>query len=467
VTLQLKITQIPVLPDYNKNKIEEMKKSVLVFLNVVFVITLNGQSKTQISNLLSESDLGYLKELTKNVLESSRIYPEQKISPNFGGNQTGGILIRPGGRKCYPAFWIRDYAMSLECGFITKDEQKHMLQLTASRQCDQTWITNTGSMIPLGAIADHIRIDDSKPIFFPGTYDYNSQGGKTFGMVPPYCDQFFFIDMAYYYMKSTSSAKFLLNEINGVRLIDRLEMAYKVPPTRQDGVLVYTTDDFRGVDFGFRDAIYITGELCYPSLLKYRASMELAELFELIKCKDKADAYRTTAKRLKNEIPQTFSDNRGMLLASTGKSKQADVWSTALAVYFGVLEGEKQKKTCQFLRDAYKNGTLTSRGNIRHVLTCDDFSESTAWERSKAVKNYYQNGAYWGTPTGWICYAIAKVDVYAAKQLAKEYIDDLRAGDYRKGSEIGAPWECYNADSARNSVYLTTVTCPYIVFNQK
>jgi len=437
---------------------------VTMLLNLVLAITLSGQTKAQISNLLSESDLEYLKGLTKDVVESSRIYPGQIISPAFGGNATGGILIRPGGRKSYPSFWIRDYAMSLECGFITIEEQKHMLQLTASTQCDQTWISNSGSMIPSGAIADHIRIDDGKPIFYPGTSDYMRQGERKFGMTPPYCDQYYFIHMAYYYAKSTSSASFLLNEINGVRLIDRLEMAYKVPPTRQDGVLVYTTDDFRGVDFGFRDVISITGDLCFPSLLKYRASNELAELYEMINRKDKAYTYRTIAEQLKDEIPRTFSDNRGMLLASTGKSKQADVWSTALAVYFGVIKGDDMKKTCEFLRDAYKNGTLAKNGNIRHVLTCDDFSESTAWESSLAKKNSYQNGAYWGTPSGWICYAIAMVDVSGAKQLAKEYIDDLRAGDYRKGPEFGAPWECYNEGSTQNSVYLATVSCPYIVF---
>lgn len=440
---------------------------ILILLNLIFAVTLSGQTKTQINNLLSESDLGYLKGLTKDVLESSRIYPKQKISPDFGDNNTGGTLVRPGGRISYPAFWIRDYAMSLECGFITKDEQKHMLQLTASKQCDQTWITNAGSMIPLGAIADHIRIDDSKSIFFPGTYDYNSQGGKKWGMVPPYGDQYFFIHMAYYYVKTTSSTEFLLQEINGIRLVDRLEIAYNVPPIQQNGILVYTTDQFRGVDFGFRDAIYITGNLCFPSLLKYRASIELADMFDRIKRKDKAEIYRTIAKRLKNEIPIVFSDSRGMLLASTGKSKQADVWSTALAVYFGVLEGKDMRKTCLFLRDAYKDGTLANKGNIRHILTCDDFSDSTAWEISLADKNAYQNGGYWGTPIGWICYAIAKVDITVAKQLAKEYIDDLRSGDYRKGAEFGAPWECYNEKSTQNSVYLATVACPYIVFKQK
>jgi len=443
-----------------------MKKFLIIICGLLLVVGIKGQT-IESKNLLSKSDLDFLEGLTKDVMESARIYPGQRISSEFGGNNTGGILIRPGGRNCYPAFWIRDYAMSLESGFVTVEEQKHMLLLTASTQCDQTWISNSGSMIPNGAIADHIRIDDSKPIYYPGTYDSNDQGGKIWGMVPPYCDQYFFIHMAYYYIKTTSFTNFLMNEIDGVRLIDRLEMAYKVPPTQKDGVLVYTTDEFRGVDFGFRDAVYITGNLCFPSLLKYRASVELAEIFELINQNAKAEVYRTTASRLKEVIPEVFTDERGMLLASTGKSKQADVWSTALAINFGILEGKHLEKTCKFLRDAYLNGTLASRGNIRHVLTCDDFSDSTAWESSLALKNTYQNGAYWGTPTGWICFAMSQIDIPAARQLAKEYIDDLRTGDYRKGADFGAPWECYNSGASQNAVYLTTVACPYVVFKAK
>jgi len=439
---------------------------VLIFLRFVFITPLFSQETVKVS-LLSKNDLDYLKTLTKDVLESSRIYPQQKISNEFGRNNTGGTLIRPGGHNTYPAFWIRDYAMSLNCGFITKDEQRHILQLAAATQCDQTWITKSGSMVPAGAIADHIRIDDSKPIFFPGTYDFINQGSKTWGLFPPYSDQFFFIYMAYHFMKTTSSVKFLLDEINGVRLIDRLEMAYKVPPTMQNGVMVYTTDNFRGVDFGFRDAIYITGNLCLPSLLKYKASLELSELFEMLNREDKAKTYAAIAARLKREIPEVFSDKRGMLLASTGKSKQADVWSTALAVCFGVLSGEKMKKTAQFLTDSYKKGMLAFKGNIRHILTCDDYSDSTAWEISAANLNTYQNGGYWGTPTGWVCMAIAQVDVSAAKKLGKEYIDNLRAEDYRKGEGYGAPWECYNSESKQNEIYLTTVSCPYIVFSKR
>ena len=440
-----------------------MRKTLaLILLCLVFGINLNAQNNN--SNLLSDSDFKYLEGLTKDVVERSRIQPKQVISKEFGGNNSGGTLIKPGGSEAYPAFWIRDYAMSIESGFINLQEQKHMLLMTASGQCDQTWITDGGCMIPMGAIPDHMRIDDSKPIYFPGTYDYKGQGNKKWGMMPPYCDQFFFIDMAYFYTKNSASTRLLNEKINGVTLIDRLELAYKTPPTKQDGVIVYATEDFRGVDFGFRDVITITGELCMPSLLKYKASLELAELFDLLKKKDKAACYRINAKRLKEEIPLRFSDSRGMLLASTGKSSQADIWSTVMAIYYGIIEGEQALNASRTITDGYKKGLLAKAGNIRHIFIGEDFSEKSAWEKSLVRKGDYQNGGYWGTPTGWVCYTMAKTDPEAAKQLAKEYIENLRAGDFRKGGTFGEPWECYNLEAPQNSIYMTTVTSPYTVF---
>ena len=104
-------------------------KIICVFILLMSTAHILDAQKT---GLLKEKDLQYLKKLTKDVLDSSRVYPKQIISKDFGPNNTGGILIRPGGRDCYPSFWIRDYAMSLETGFITAREQKHMLLLTAS-----------------------------------------------------------------------------------------------------------------------------------------------------------------------------------------------------------------------------------------------------------------------------------------------------------------------------------------------
>jgi hypothetical protein len=439
--------------------------TVLLLFLVNHYIYSQPDDSSRVNNILSESDFSFLEKLTREVVDSSRIFPGQMIAGKWGPNSTGGVLIRPGGRDCYPSFWIRDYAMSLETGYVSAEEQKHMLFLTASTQCDQPWITKGGSMVPYGAIADHIRIDDGLPVYFPGTIDYSDQGNKVFGMVPPYDDQYFFIHMAYYYVTSTSDTGILAQKINGVRLIDRLESAFRVPPSRPDNNIVYTTDEFRGVDFGFRDVIGITGDLCLTSILKYRAASELAELNRITGDNKLTAKYIGIAVKIKAAITGLFSDQRGMLRASTGKSSQPDVWSTALAVWLNVFEGDDLEKACRFLADAYRKGYLSSNGNIRHILTIDDFSKTTAWEASLAEKNKYQNGAYWGTPTGWICFAIAKEDFTLARKLAREYIDDLRKNDFRKGGDSGAPYECFHPSGFRqNPVYMTTVTCPLIVF---
>ena len=104
-------------------------------------------------------------------------------------------------------------------------------------------------------------------------------------------------------------------------LIDRLELAFKVPPAGTNQ-LVYTTSDFRGVDFGFRDAVEITGYLCYPSILKYRAANELADLYTILNKPNKVLFYQNIAAKIKKSIPEVFMDKRGLLKASTDRSQR-------------------------------------------------------------------------------------------------------------------------------------------------
>mgnify|MGYP000318097075 FL=1 len=266
--------------------------------------------KGQQKSILEANDLVFLEQMVKDVMEASRIYPGQKISKDFGPNQTSGVLIRPGGRTSYPAFWIRDYSMSIETGYVSEKEQKHMLDLTANTQCDSLIRTKWGTSIPKGSIADHIRIDDGKPIYFPGPYSFENQGDKKWGMQPPFCDQFFFIQMAYLYVKSFSKTTELSKEIKGVKMIDRLEQAYQMPPSDTRSHLVQVDETNRGVDFGFRDAIYITGKLCYASLLKYQAANQMAYLFTKMGNKSKALRYQQEANILKISIVSTFIDAR-------------------------------------------------------------------------------------------------------------------------------------------------------------
>ncbi len=434
---------------------------------VLIAVSAHFAHGEDIVNLLSPDDWQFLGDMTASVVDASRVAPGAKVG-NVGPNTTGGTLLRPGGRACYPAFWIRDYAMSLGAGFITPEEQRHALLLTAQCQQAKPWNLSNGSFVPAGAIADHITFA-GKPIFYPGTLDdFEGQGGPSWGYLPALDDHFYFIQMAATYVARTGEAGVLQEIVGGMTLIERLDRAFLVPPSRPDNGIVHCEAENRGVTFGFVDSITHTGDVLFASLLKYRASLEMAGLYERQEKPDKVRYYRAAGAKIRQALVATFGTPKGLLRASTGTSAQPDVWGSAYAVYIGALDDAHAEAVCKALTDAYRAGTLAWRGNIRHVLTTDDFSATTAWEKALCGKNRYQNGAYWGTPTGWVCYAISKIDFNLARKLAKEYVDELREGDYRKGPEFGSPWECMHPDGnhKQNPVYMASVTCPYAAFKR-
>ena len=427
-------------------------------------VPVHGQEPVE---MLSAEDGAFLADLTAAVVEASRVRPNEKVGA-IGPNVTGGTVIRPGGRDCYPAFWIRDYAMSLESGMVTAGEQRHMLLLTSSHQQDTLWELPSGSVVPPGSIPDHISFGN-KPIFYPGTLeDYEGQGGPRWGKFPSLDDAFFFIHMAAYYIEQTGDRD-ILNEMDrGKTLMTRMQEAYVMPPYHEDTGLVYADENARGVTFGFVDTIVHTGDLLFCSLLKLRAAEELAEFARIVEDGDRVAHYEGEALRLRAAIDAAFALDSGLFNASTGLSAQPDVWGTAFGVYIGAFSRERTQRACEKLAQSYREGTLSWKGNVRHVLTSDDFSATSAWESTDVAKNRYQNGAYWGTPVGWVCYAIAQVDRDSARQLAAEYVAELREGDFRKGPEFGSPWECMHPDQdhRQNPVYMTSVTCPLAAFRR-
>lgn len=452
-----------------------MNFKVMTIIGFLFTaLSLIGQEsskKERNYRKFTSGDMNFLEEMTRAVVDSSRIFPGQDLPQSirlFGPNKTGITLIKPGGRDCYPAFWIRDYAMSIGSGLISPEEQRDIIRLVGETQAIQSRITKNGSLIPAGSIPDHIRINDGLPVYFPGTYDYENQGDKLWRL-PPYDDQYYFIHMVWHYVFQTGDHQILEAMIGGVLLADRLEMAFDMVPSDPVNYLVVISDNFQTCDFGFRDIISMTGDVCFGSLLKYTAAKELAELFHIRGEQDKSQEYEQISGSIRKVIPKIFQDEQGFLKASLGRSRQPDVWATAFAVYSGVLDEPYREKACRALAGAYESGTIAMEGQIRHVPTTGDFNSQTAWEVSAARLNTYQNGAYWATPTGWVCYAIYQVNPSSAHQLAVDLIDHLRENDFRKdGSLNGGPYECVYPPSGyrQNPVYMTSVTCPLEAFRK-
>ncbi|MBA7543532.1 hypothetical protein ES705_35863 [subsurface metagenome] len=417
---------------------------------------------------IEEGKLAFLKNLTKDVVDASRVFPEQELSGIAGisvkKNTTGITLIRPGGRICYPAFWIRDLAMDLESGLITADELKGVLLLTA--QCQrgaEPWHLDTEAVVPPFAIPDHILLN-GEPVFFPGTYSFGpDQGGVQFGYQPPFDDNYYFIEMAYYYLQMTEDESLFQIKVKGIPLLERLHKAFTVPPYDKTTGIVQTTQEDRGVNFGFFDSIYQTGYLLFASLLRFRAALCMKTICESLGEINKAKQYQEEADKIKKFIPSIFATSSGWLNATTGICKQHDVWGTAYAIYIDVLEGNIRKKALSAIRQAYRSRTICYRGNVRQILTTENYSKTSAWEKALSPINRYQNGAYWGTASGWVFYALYQADKESFSKMVNEYINELTEGDYRKGEEYGSPWECFHPDGnwRQNSVYKTSVTLPF------
>jgi len=424
------------------------------------------------------ASMQYLTDLASAVVEASRVRPGESVA-GIGPNVTGGTLVRPGGRECYPAFWIRDFAMSLNADLFTPEEVVHALLLTAGRQANEEWHTPSGSLVPRGAIADHITFG-GLPIFFPGTLeDYEGQG-MPWGRTPSLDDHYYFVEMAWYVVVELGREDLLSADIDGLSLMDRLSLSFSVPKVREDTGMVWCADGDRGVSFGFTDTVAHTGDLFFCSVLRHRAAGRMADLCTRVGRPDEAASYKGIQDLISQHLPRVFMDESGLLRASTGKSSQPDVWGSAFAVASGALPESVADGVSRALCAALEDGTIAWQGQVRHVPTDRDFSEATMWEHviGTQPKGRYQNGAYWDAPVGWVCQAVAQHDEAAAVRLALDYVADLRRDDFRQGEAYGAPWECAHPGCAhpgcghqeeahrQNPIYMASVTCPLGAFRR-
>ena len=415
---------------------------------------------------LPETEMEFLRGMTQSVIEASRVKP----GSNGGGkwklsNSTGFALITPG-KDTYPAFWVRDFAMAVDSGLIGPDEMRdHLLLICRTQNGPTDRQLANGLHLPPWTIPDHINYD-GRPTFYPGTYNTGEdQGDGAFGRVPPLDDHYEFVHIAYVHWRTTRDVSLLQTEVNGPTVFERLERAFASPTTDPKTELVTTTEGDRGVAFGFCDGVTQTGSLLFPSLLRYRAANELAELAAVLGQPRQAQAYRQIRETIRQNLGSAFADQPavgGWLRSSTGISREADVWGTLFALHLGVLD-QASDSARHAIADPLRRGVIAHEGGVRQVPTDMDFSATTAWERCRWPVNTYQNGGYWHTATGWLIEAMWHFDRKLALQIFGEMMDHLRGQDFRKGPGHGAPWEVYgqNGQARKNAVYMASVALPY------
>ena len=428
-----------------------------------------GNAQVKMPAFLDPESMEFLKGIAGATVKAAHV-PPGAYKLGGGVNTTGIPLITPGGN--YPAFWIRDYAMSLDCGLIGPDEMLPQLKLIA--RCQNGPLEHkslSGATIPPFAIPDRIQMNGAPVIVALGMY----QPGYPWGPLPPADNHFFFTHIAWAYWRDTRDAAFLSEQVDGLAILDRLIKAFNATVIDPKTGAVVSEPRKRMVGFGFQDTIVLMGAMCFATLLRWRAAKQLADLCRSANKPEAEKEFQTIAQTIADNIVPLFADPKeigGWLRAATKQCRQPDVWATLFALHLGVLPKEAEKRARETVAKATAAGghVIEYQGAVRHVPTTHDFSDKSAWEKTLPPgrgAGRYQNGAYWHTPTGWLIQALHPVDPALAKEVFDRFITHLKEYDFRKDKH-GAPWECFgiNLNHAQNPVYMTSVTLPLAVLQK-
>jgi len=411
-----------------------------------------------------DSSYAALRQLARETVATAAVKPGEQIST--GINTTGRVLHLPGGSGHYPAFWVRDAAMMLGEDFIPAEEIEGWIRLIASTQPGPQGISLAhGLSVPGFSIPDHINVN-GKPVWFPGTYsDTADQGDGQYGFLPPADDAFYFVQMVWEHFQLTGTPKLLRTPVptgwGEHPVLEICEQAFaSVAVDPATGIVL--SDEAPGrtrVDWGFCDSVRKAGRLLFPTILRYRAANDLASLHEAVGRSDAAARYRQIATQLRLSVAKAFlrttGENSAMLLSATTLGRKDDVWGSSFAVAEGLLEPAVEQVVCRGLLALHQAGGIVAEGQVRALPPEGTFGGF--WETCVAPPGEYQNGAFWGTMSGWLIIALHRVDPAAARTVLHDLVASITAD--RKD---GGPWEWINPGKnlRRNQHYCSTVTLP-------
>ena len=355
--------------------------------------------------------LAWLTEAARKQLQGCRITAHD-----------GTAMFTPDGSASYKALWTRDFSYMVENAGDLLDPAEiraAILYLLRGQRAD-------------GCIPDRVQ-GDGLVVYSAGPAD------RPLGDVPTDNAQFM-VNLVYDYARLTGDRAFACQHHEALRRA--------MDFTRRDASgLVYIPPGHVQSPYGFTDIVGKTGGLLFSSLLYWGACKKMIEMSAW----GGADAapYHERAAQIERGLDALWDEEQGVFLAATVDCRQVDIWGNAFAVYIGIVQGARRDRVLRFLRDHYDDYVL--RGQVRHLL------RGEFWERIIELPHLfppgtYQNGAYWGTPSGWVIYALAQVDEALARRMVADLVADFKANGI---------WECVGEGGYRKCEhYVTTVTNP-------
>ena len=293
----------------------------------------------------------------------------------------------------YEAFWLRDFAYTLE-GSIDSYSEKEL------RQACRLFVR---SIRADGAAVDCVAFD-GRPIYKPGF--------GTMGANPVADGSQFTVAVAWHTYQKTKDSEFL------EEIVDALVKTMRAVPRNPETGLVHIRDSkWDRCPYGFTDTVRMKGDILFCSLLYVEACQRLSDLLAAVDRRNDASRWKRRADVIAKSIRLVFWDAQtGLFRAATIRCREHHIWGSAFAVYLGVADSSQSMAIARYFRDNYSQ--IVQEGQIRHL------PGGIYWQACSAAHDTYQNGAYWATPTGWFVYALDLVD----HKLADQTVIDLVSG---------------------------------------
>jgi hypothetical protein len=279
-----------------------------------------------------------------------------------------------------------------------------------------------------GCIPDRVQVD-GRAVYSAGPVDVPLGDPSTDNAQ-------FMVDLVYNNARHSADLQFARQHLAA------LHRALDGVPRSPSG-LVFIPPGRRQSPYGFTDTVAKSGELCFSSLLYWKACHQMAEL--CAQCGEEGAVYVERAAQIEHGLQRLWDAETGDFRAATGDCSQVDVWASAFAVYIGLAQEEQREQLLEFLRTHYDQ--IVWHGQVRHLL------QSEYWEKTliPVAPETYQNGAYWATASGWVWDALCQVDEPLADQMLDDLIQDFQDGGI---------CECVNAGYRKLAHYVVSAVNP-------
>jgi hypothetical protein len=451
-------------------KIALTMKIIPAALALLSLATLRGSA----DYILSHDDAQFLHD------QAMKIVAEARVAPGDGSqgekNTTPYVMEVPDGPRAYNAFFCRDSNMALGADFVSLHDVEDWIRLASGTVLQTAWQVRPGISVPAWTLPDHIYYD-GKAGYWPGPARGNDMGGGSFQAQPPLDDTYFFLFTVCQQAQMAGNLDFFKSKVpvagGEMPLCDLCLKIFDASPVDPATGLVQTGDidtPSNAHDFGFCDGVAKSGKLLFTSVLRYDAAKRLAPLYLRLRRTDDVFHLMHAEQLIKLGLARAFYHDsaipgEGWLHSATNFSNQPDVWGSAYAVEVGAMLPEQQKKVALSLLRGYRDHSLVINGWVTQVLMHDP-AHPSGWMRSTCNFGDYQNGGYWGTGTGWYILALNTIDPAAARQMAADFVKNLRANMEPDGATQA--WEVINGfgKNFQHAHYVATVAFPYGLLNR-